>query len=172
MGNSSSANEEYRSVPPQKYNRCVSMTLFDSEEKKDTYEIIAMFQPMKSDKLYFVCLGKRSFGFCLTIDLIQYDLGRPSFEYELDYKDPAYALSFVTNGTLETFVEIMSTFVTGGDGITTVTNPISHAKNLLRINEWKILEPKKEYITKIEKFFQSRGVLNSEIELSLDIQEK
>jgi hypothetical protein len=143
------------------------MTLFDNEEKKETYEIVAMSHPMKPDKLYFVCLGKHSFGFCLTIDLIQYDLGRPSFEYELDHKDPAYALSFATNGTLETFVEIMSTFVTD-TGTTTVTDPISHAKNLLRINEWKVSEPKEEYIEKIEKFFQSRGVLNSEIEMALD----
>lgn len=141
----------------QKYNRCVSMTQFNIEESKKTYEIVAMSHREKPDKLYFILLGDTSFGFCLTIDHFQNDLGRPSFEYELDYKDPEYNLSFVTNGTLETFVEIMCTMVKG-DGTTTVLNPDSYAKNLLRINEWKISEPNQEHIEKIKHFFGQRGV--------------
>ena len=164
MGSIQSLGNEESRCASQKYNRCVDLSQFDIEERNKTYDIVAMSHPEKSDKVYFVLLGLNAFGFCLTIDIIKNGSGRPSFEYELDYNDPVYILSFVTNGTLETFVEIMHMMVKDG-GITTVIDPISHAKNLLRLNEWKISEPNQEHITKIEKFFNSRGVLNTEIEM-------
>ncbi len=157
MGSSQSLESD--ETDQQKYNRCVSETQFNEEDRKKVYEIIAMSHPEKPNKLYFILLGDQSFGFCLTIDvsLGRNNIGRPSFECELDYKDPAYNLSFVTSGTLETFVEIMCTIVKG-DGTTTVLNPDSYAKNLLIINEWKISEPKQIHLFKIKHFFGQKGV--------------
>ncbi len=145
----------------QRYNRCVSETLFDISERKKSFEIVAMNHVEKPTKLYFVLLGDRSFGFCLSIDTDENGNARPSFDYELDYHDPRYILSFVTNGTLKQFVEIMN--LTSHNGDTNFYDPDFYAKNLFRIDGWEILESNQDHVKRIQQFFELRGVENAEI---------
>jgi len=132
------------------------MTLFDLGDIKKTYEIVAMIHPEDPGCLYFVLLGDSCFGFCLTIDDDEEGLARPSFEYKLNYQDPRYYLSFITNGTLERFAEILNSTAEGQ--CVDRNDPVYNAKNLFRIEGWGVQNPNEEHVKKIEDFFRRRGI--------------
>ena len=140
----------------QKYNKNVPMTLFDLGDRPKIYEIVAIIHPEKPGCLYFVLLGDHCFGFCLTIDDDEEGLARPSFEYKLNYQDPRYFLSFITNGTLERFTEILN--LTVDYKYVDHNDPVYNAKNLFRIEGWDVLNPNEEHVKKIEDFFKRRGI--------------
>jgi hypothetical protein len=132
------------------------MTLFDLVDIKKTYEIVAMIHPEEPCCLYFVLLGDHCFGFCLKIDDDDEGIARPSFEYKLNYQDPRYNLSFITNGTLERFVEILNLMVEGK--YVDRDDPIYNSKNLFRIEGWGVQSPIEDHVKKIEDFFKYRGI--------------
>jgi len=161
MGSSQSLDKDSDAVVHQKFNRSVSETQFEVSEMKKSFDIVAMTHAEKPTKLYFVLLGNSSHGFCLSIDIDESDKARQSFDCGLDYQDPKYTLSFVSNGTLGIFVGIIN--LTIGAGTTTVRDPNSYAKNLFRIERMQILEPNQDHIERIQQFFIERGVENAEI---------